>query len=154
MIEELTKEREEKLAKALEAQALLTEEELEKQEENKIETDVSLAVKKHTHKSQYLSTPKKNTSSGVSADSSPVSPLPPSQKLKSKASPKKRPNNELANKMPSIMIDALSQTYEETKQLLYSEAAATYIQRLWRGRVQRLQFLKQLNIRKYQVRSE
>ena len=140
LIEELTKEREEKLQKALEAEEHMkqnmTPQELESHEETKVEHCIVDAAKKHTHKLQFLS----------NHDSTS-----PKAKPGTNDTPKKhRPNNQLANKMPSIMIDALTQSYEETKLLLYSEAAATYIQRLFRGRRQRVLFLKQLNIRKYQ----
>ena len=125
-------------------------------EEEKVEININENVKKHTHKEKYLSsTPSMNVRKQqeelqMKKESDDI--IDPGVTAKTMSSPKKKRiilKNELTAKMPSIMIEALSTTYEDTKKLLYSEAAAMYIQRLWRGRQQRINFLKQINIRKY-----
>ena len=53
--------------------------------------------------------------------------------------------------LPSYLTSALASSYHESRQHLYVHASATYIQRLYRGRLQRRTFLKSLQTRKFQV---
>jgi hypothetical protein len=53
-------------------------------------------------------------------------------------------------KLPGFLSNALATTYTDTREVLYQHGSATYIQRLYRGRLQRRKFLKGLHVKRWQ----
>ncbi|GMH75395.1 hypothetical protein TrLO_g812 [Triparma laevis f. longispina] len=127
LIEELTKDREEALAKKLGVDADMVEgfnngDGFEEEEENEPE-------------------PEKTT---TAAETTMLQPRRKKREAMDQTSGNKHP------KLPNFLSNALSTTYTDTRQIMYQHGSATYIQRLYRGRLQRRKFLNSLHVRRWQ----
>ena len=131
LIDELTAEREAKLAETLKAQE---EEEDEEEEEEEEEAQLSsVPVEMDTNPSLASSNP---------------STTPPPKKIRKKKP--KRTKGHSHSALPYYLSDALADNYQDTLEQLYEHASAIYIQRLYRGRLQKRKFLNTLFTQKFQ----
>ncbi len=139
LIEELSKEREEKLAEKL---SILEEQRKREQEE----------------KQRKLKDQPQDKSEGDRAISALVEPTSKKKRsmfdLDDDTDEEENSSVDMGTKsdgLPSFISSALGTTFHDARRMMYERASVTYIQRLYRGRLQRRKFRKNLVLHRYQM---